>query len=347
MRKDLFQQRITETLGGVSLLSSNSASITTFLGEDFVDATGPGCRCKRSLVEKLPLSSPVQVNGEDLQKILSAMPSPEEFQMVLSESSLTFRQNRFKAALPLMEGGMEEMEDAPEGFLINSGEWASWQMAAPFASAPNNTSMPELSSVFQNEEGIWACNRLSMIQISSHKNSLSNIYFPKMAIAALQKMKTEPKEIGFQEGKILFTLEDGVLEVSQLSSDFPIEGLRNIMEREKSGAEWTSSKKDMNEGLGSLSGLTEQVHLSFQAKRLILSGVGNLSSQYQVLGKVSGEIPKEKFLIPIEELKRIVDLSIGEEILWNVDGDRGVLFVQGEDFQACISLTVEESEEEA
>ena len=345
MRKDLFQQRVSETIGGINLL--NSSSITTFLGEDKVIIFGSKCRCIRSLQEKLPLSKTIQVNGEDLQKVLSAMPSAEDFQITLSDSTVTFRQNRFKASIPLIEGEMEEMSTEIESSIsMTKEEWASWQLAAPFAASPNNTSMPELSTIFQNESGIWACNRLSMIQITSHRNTLSDVVFPKMAIAALQKMKVEPKEIELKENQIIFAFEDGVLEVSQLSSDFPIDALRKIMEGEKSGMQWTCIKRDMDEGLNSLSGLTEQVHLSFQAKRLILSGSGNLFSQYQVLGKAVGEVPTEKFLIPIEELKRIVGLS-EEEIEWNVDGDRGMLFVQGENFQACISLTVEENEEES
>lgn len=343
MRKDHFQQRVSETINGINLL--NSSSITTFLSEDKVIIFGSGCRCIRSLQEKIPLSTTIQVNGEDLQKVLSAMPSSDDFQMVLSDTTITFRQNRFKASIPLIEGEVEEISmEIESSITMTKEEWASWQLAMPFASFPNNTSMPELSTIFQNESGIWACNRLSMIQITSHCNSLSNIAFPKMAIAALQKMKVEPQEVELKEDQIIFAFEGGVLEVSLTASDFPIEGLQKIMETEKSGAQWKCVKKDMEEGLTSLSGLSDQVQLSFQAKRLILSGSGNLFSQYQVLGKAVGEVPTEKFLIPIEELKRIVGLS-GEEIEWNVDGNRGMLFVQGENFQACISLTVEEESE--
>lgn len=349
MNKTQLKQTINNMWSAVSLFGNSNLSL--ILNEASIMVEGNGCQCW--MHADLPLSSSIQISGEAVLKILNAAPN-EELQLNQTETTLSFRSGKFKASVAIID-----QKEIPDTFITNDSfssvdiseeAWTAYTKAVQFTLNAASTNNPEFACIYQDSNGIWACNRISMIHLKKPIQKNTELMLPRAAIQAIQKIDKQPSHVNVNTDSLIFVFdqsaEGGEIEcaLSAQPEDFPIKEILNIFDNKSKKSKWTCKKKDLEEAVQSVGTLSESVQLIFQEKRLIIKATDKILSQYQVMGKLAGDSP-DSYSIMTEEIKRIVSFSSQDEITWEIDNDRGHLFAYGEDYEISMALSpIEEKE---
>ena len=320
-------------VGTVEGCTSKTGTISTYLNAQQAVVAGPYGYGQLNLTDELPIEDWLQIPAAETKKVLDALSG--DYVLDVADNKITFRAGRFRAIVPSMgTTGPEKVNTQEENPVEVSSVWQILLTVSEFASMPNASSMPELTNIYWGPEGIWACNRISMMNHTLEALD-SPLLILRSALMGLSKMAEIPTHVSDRPDSLLWTFPSGSVITPKILGEYPIENLMKIFDREIL-YHWSCNHGELKSAADRAGSLADEVLLQFKAGKLFIRTTENVESQSIVAGKWQGESCDSALKMSIAELKRF--LSFSNEVNWAMN--ESVLYQEGENCRSASSLTI-------